>query len=160
MKSRELGTLRIFNCLEHPQKTDKHMPCADKTVIWENYKIGICQAGLDNKTGGTQLRLGVACFCAFKGWKSLIFCSVMHCSKTGISDFIYSFDLVWKRENCYYSANRLHELKKHNRVKDFRSVAKFFSKTTTTMFWLPKQVRTFFLTYYLSIFLELIVTYS
>ena len=45
-------------------------------------------------------------------------------------------------------------------MKDFRSVAKFFSKTTTTMFWLPKQVRTFFLTYYLSIFLELIVTYS
>ena len=45
-------------------------------------------------------------------------------------------------------------------MKDFRSVAKLFSKTTTTMFWLPKQVRTFFLTYYLSIFLELIVTYS
>ena len=46
------------------------MPCADKTVIWENYKIGICQAGLDNKTGGTQLRLSAACFCAAMGRKS------------------------------------------------------------------------------------------
>ena len=52
------------------------MPCADKTVIWENYKIGICQAGLDNKTGGTQLRLSAACFCTSKGWKSPIFSSV------------------------------------------------------------------------------------
>lgn len=113
-------------------------PCADKTVIWRNYKIGICQTGSDNKTDDIQLRLGVVCFCAFKGWKSLIFCSVMHCSKTGISDFIYSFDLIWKRKNCYYSANRLHELKKQSRVKDFCSVAKFFTKTTTTMFFVSK----------------------
>jgi len=28
VKSRELGTLRIFNCLEHPQKTDKHKACS------------------------------------------------------------------------------------------------------------------------------------
>ena len=46
-------------------------PCADKTVIWRNYEIGICQAGLDNKTDDIQLRLGVVCFCAFKSWKSL-----------------------------------------------------------------------------------------
>lgn len=49
------------------------MPCADKTVIWENYKIGICQAGLDNKTGGTQRRLGAACFCTSKGCESPVF---------------------------------------------------------------------------------------
>ena len=51
-------------------KNGADMPCADKTVIWENYKIGICQAGLDNKTGGTQLRLSAACFCAAMGRKS------------------------------------------------------------------------------------------
>ena len=31
------------------------MPCADKTVIWENYNIGICQAGLDNKTAALNV---------------------------------------------------------------------------------------------------------
>ena len=128
----------MTECDFHIQKNGQLSPCADKTVIWRNYKIGICQTGSDNKTDDIQLRLGVVCFCAFKGWKSLIFCSVMHCSKTGISDFIYSFDLIWKRKNCYYSANRLHELKKQNRVKDFRSVAKFFTKTTTTMFFVSK----------------------
>ena len=65
------------------------MPCADKTVIWENYKIGICQAGLDNKTGGTQLRLGAACFCTSEGQKKLVFRSVRRCSKVSISDIIY-----------------------------------------------------------------------
>ncbi len=38
------------------------MPCAGKTVICEGYKIGICQAGLDNKTGGTQRRLVLPVF--------------------------------------------------------------------------------------------------
>ena len=54
------------------KKREARSPCADKTVILENYKIGICQARLDNKTGGTQLRLGVACFCAAMGRKSLV----------------------------------------------------------------------------------------
>ena len=30
---------------------------------FKKHKIDIRQAGLDNKTDGTQLRLGVACFC-------------------------------------------------------------------------------------------------
>lgn len=35
----------------------------------------ICQAGLDNKTGGTQRRLGAACFCTSKGCESPVFCA-------------------------------------------------------------------------------------
>ena len=30
-------------------KTVEHEPCADKTVIHQNYEIGNCQAGLDNR---------------------------------------------------------------------------------------------------------------
>ena len=45
-------------------------------------------------------------------------------------------------------------------MKDFRSVAKFFVKTTTTMFWAAKTSENILSCYYLSIFLEIIVTYS
>ena len=46
------------------------MPCADKTVIRENYKIGICQAGLD-KTGDIQLQLDATCFVRLRVEKRL-----------------------------------------------------------------------------------------
>ena len=42
----------------------------------KKHKIDIRQAGLNNKTDGTQLWLGVACFCTSKAREPLVFCMI------------------------------------------------------------------------------------
>ena len=83
------------------KKTKNHSPCADKTVIWENYKIGICQAGLDNKTGGTQRRLGAACFCTSKGCESPVFCAEKQGWRKGWNSYRLCAVLLWNSESLH-----------------------------------------------------------
>ena len=63
----------------------------------------------------------------------------MRCSKTGISNFIHSCDLIWKCENSHFSAYRLHRLEKHYLMKSFCYVVNFLTEGTTANFAVAKK---------------------
>ena len=64
----------------------------------------------------------------------------MRCSKTGISNFIHSCDLIWKCENSHFSAYRLHRLEKHYLMKSFCYVVNFLTEGTTANFAVAKKL--------------------
>jgi hypothetical protein len=59
-----------------PYRSPKRIHHQSESEAFEKHKIDIRQAGLNNKTDGTQLWLGVACFCTSKGRKTLVFCMI------------------------------------------------------------------------------------